>query len=670
MKQCPFCGTQWNGKGPCPSCGVKPETPEDDSLFRPPENGTAASSETPPEFEVKELLRWEPSPESEKPGENEPEEEGEVPVSEKSEEGSLRPRRRFKRWQKLTAAAVAVVIVVTAAVVKLWPQSQALPAEPAFFVQDDTLMVLPAAGKPQQVTEYLKDMEYHLWASPDQKSFVWLDSEKASLKLLPPQGEAITMPKTPNNTPIFSKDSRYLYYSSYDGGNESVLYQYEIATGEEQKVGVGSTEMVQENGSLIAVNDYSHFAIYDVKTLEEKLSQDTRVIWMRFAGDQLYYLEQAGDDLYTCRLCCWQDGQTEVLMENVKEPLQTTDGILYLLCPSGEEVSMYDLVENDMGTKGEAIMSKLEGQTTRIPDKSLYYFKDGELHLMGEKLGKYAFVEINQGALVTTIQYQSPEETKFSLAQIMGAYGTNGDILLSDVAAYMDNHWPSESSLDYLAIGGRLVHLPENVPQAPYAFRVAGDWMCIYNRSNEASECGLWMGRIEGEEVVSQNFYTVSDIDNFVVIPQGKLYYWGGQGGQFVGPIYENGVPIVTDANLPNIQVAEDGTLYFLSGSSASPTLKRIAQGNLEMLAENVNQFTAFTRDYALYLQPREDTGWDLFAYQNGGTAVVAEQVSSLLPIVQSYPQLLSPYSYSGNIVFEGMGGVDNSIDVTTEIVG
>ena len=52
MQQCPFCGTQWSGSGPCPGCGLEPETPRDDAMFRPPENDPKAPQEPPPEFEV------------------------------------------------------------------------------------------------------------------------------------------------------------------------------------------------------------------------------------------------------------------------------------------------------------------------------------------------------------------------------------------------------------------------------------------------------------------------------------------------------------------------------------------------------------------------------------------------------------------------------------------
>ena len=672
MKKCPDCGAPWNGKEPCPSCGAKPEDFQNDHLFQPPEEGGEMLAEPPPEFDAEELLRWEPSPDpaSAEPEEETLEEEEEDSLPEETEEEPLRPQSRFKRWQKITAAAVAAAVVITAAAVTLWPHPQTLPEEPAFFVQNNTLMALPVGGEPQEVAPYVEAMEYDMWVSPDQKSVVWLDRQDLRFYMDPPEGEAFQLPNQNfTSYPLFSQDSRYMYYSTAGENYENTLYRYEMETGEEREVGAGSAENLKENGSLIAAYGYTNFSVYDAETLEQKWSQDTRVVWADFMGDQLYYLEQAGNDLNIYRLCRWQEDQPEVLMEDVRNPLMTTDGILYLSCPSGKEIPMCDLIENDMGSKGQTILEQLEGETVRIPDESLYCFQNGQLRYMGEKLERHAFPEVGNGILARTVTYQPPEETTFSLAQIMGACKNSGEFLAADVASYMSGGWPEESSLDYVGLNGRLFRLPDDVPQSPGTFRTAGDWICIYNSSDELSECGLWLGHIQGEEIVYENFYMVSDISNFVVTAQGDLYYWGGQGGTFVGPIYKNGVPIITNANLQNVQATEDGAVYFLSGSSASATLNRVYQGNLEVLAEGVNNFNAYTGDYALYLQSREDSGWDLYRYQGGKTAIVAEQVDSLLPVTtQAYPQLMSPYSDVGSMGAETYGGVDGS-GVTTGIV-
>lgn len=668
MKQCPFCGTQWNGKGPCPSCGVKPETPEDDSLFRPPENGTADSSETPPEFEVKELLRWEPSPESEKPGKDDPEQEEEDGVPEGSEEGSLRPRRRFKRWQKLTAAAVAVVIVVTAAAVKLWPQSQALPAEPAFFVQDDTLMALPAGEAPKAITPYIDGMEYNLWPSPDQKSFAWMDEQELFLKLLPPEGETVSLQELSCGYSNFSQDGKYFYYSCYETDEkEAVLYRYDIASGKKQEVGVvhGYSPCFWENGSLLVTQSASTMGIYDADILEEEWSGDLYAKAVMLSGNTVYYVEQTEDGY---RLCQWQDGKMEVLLENLVSYAKMVDGSLYLVCWTGEEVPISDLLENDMGADGEKVMQMMEGRTMRVPDASLYHLSDEGLQFMGENLGIYPFGGEMKFTLIQTLAYQPLEETTFSLSEIMGFYEGISDIQPQNVIQHITSTWPKESSVDYMAINGKMLRLPENKPQTPYTQKVGGDWVCIYNPSQEVSACGLWLGRIEGEEIVYQDFYMtpnlVPNFMGFTVTPAGRLYYWGDANGMSIRPIYENGVPIVTNADLQSVQTTDDGGLYFLSGSSSSWTLNRIVDGKMEAIAENVKDFIPYTRDYALCLQKREDKGYDLLACNRGNqTTVVAEQVEVLLRPMQNqmYP-LASPYGNSA-------GGVDDS-EVTTEMVG
>lgn len=668
MKTCPFCGTQWNGKGPCPSCGVKPEIPQDDSLFRPPEDGdTAASSETPPEFEVKELLRWEPSPEPEELEKDDPEQEEEDGIPEESEEGALHPRKRFKRWQKLTAAAVVVAIVATAAAVKLWPQSQALPAESAFFVQDGTLMALPAGGEPQTITPYIDEMEYNLWTSPDQKSFAWMDDQESLLKLLPPEGETVSLQELPCGYSDFSKDGNYFYYSCYETDQkEAVLYQYDIASGKKQKVGLvhGYSPCFWENGSLLVTQSASTMGIYDANTLEQKWQEDLYASAVMLSGNTVYYVDQTENGY---RLCQWQDGKVEVLLENLVSYAKMADGSLYLVCWTGEEVLISDLLENDMGADGEKVMQMMEGRTMRVPDAALYYLNDNGLQFMGENLGICSFGGEIESTLATTLQYQPLEETAFSLSEIMGFYEGASDIYPQNIIQHITSTWPKEASADYVAVNGKKLRLPENKPEQPYVLMVEGDWVCIYNLSNETSTCGLWLGHIEGEDVVYQDFYMtpnlVSSFMGFTVTPAGKLYYWGDADGMSIGPIYENGVPIVTDADLQSVQFTDDGAVYFLNGSSSSWTLNRIVDGKMEAIAENIKDFIPYTRDYALCLQNRKDKGYDLLACNGGNqTTVVAEQVELLLrPMQNQMYTLASTYA-------NGLGGVDGS-EVTTEIV-
>ena len=119
MQQCPFCGTKWSGSGPCPGCGLEPETPRDDSMFRPPEDGGKPIQEVSPEFDVEKILRWEPSPEgSDSQAEEAPEGEA-APLEDESEEEGETLKKPLKRWQKLVMAAVAVVVAAALAVIVL-----------------------------------------------------------------------------------------------------------------------------------------------------------------------------------------------------------------------------------------------------------------------------------------------------------------------------------------------------------------------------------------------------------------------------------------------------------------------------------------------------------------------------------------------------------------------
>lgn len=662
MKQCPFCGTKWQGNGPCPGCGLEPEVPRDDAMFRPPEDGEKHSQETPPEFEVEELLRWEPSDSDAGEAEEDSPEEKEEPFPEEGEEEeALTPHRRWKRWQKLTMAVVAVV-VVAALVVRLWPQSPALPTKSTFFVQNNTLMALTAGGEPQKFAPYVESMEYDMYTSPDQKSVMWLDRQDLTFYVQSMEGEAVPLEKGLTAYPKFSEDSRYLYYSVGDG-NDEILYRYELATGQKQKVGPGTSDSLWFGDSLLAVNnsDSSSLAIYDANTLEQQWTNQAPLSVAGFDNGKLYYLEQV-EPYYSYRLCCWQNGQVNVLLEDVAQCVPT-DGALYFMCRTGEEVPLTDLMDNDAGTDGEEILEKLEDQTVRTPNFSLYCLQDGALTLLGKNLSVYYFGTDMDATLASVLTYQPVRETRFSLQRMMGIYGDDQESVVNNLKNYVSTIWPHESSLQYLVKDGKLFSLPEDVPQDPRYIQTAGDWMCFYHYTDIAAERGLWLGKIQGDKVVSQGFYPVTDINQFLLTPEGKVYYWSGQGNQFVGAVYENGVPLVTNVNLQNVQTTDDGALYFLSGSAAFWTLNRIADGQLETVAQNIEDFSAYTRDYAVCLQNREDqTGYDLLACEGGGQPrVVAQQVDALLQPEKNRMQIV----HSSTV-----GGVSGYEYVTTDAVG
>lgn len=660
MKSCPFCKNRREGSGPCPVCGAAPETCRDDALFRPPEDGVKLPQETPPDFQVEELMRWKPSAEPESPGE-----EGTAPLETEGaeetggmEESSQPLKKPRKRWKKLAVAAAVTAAAVAALVIGLWPQPQAMPENVGFYVKDQILMALPADGEPRQLAEYSLGMEYTLWTSPDRKTILWQDAEAGGLKLLSPEGNVTFLEKGLYAPPQFSKDGRYLYYSAQGEEGSGELYQYDLAEEKEQKVGPGSSEYLWEDGSLLAVYGES-LTIYDAVTLEEKWSQNIPTKVIGFFGGKLYYLEQEDN---AARLCSWQDGQTEVLLKDISEIFDATDGSLYLLCWTGEKVAVSDVVENDLGAEGETLMKTLEGMTMRTPNTQLYHFKDGALAFLGEDMRVMNFREKSDSVLVKTFQYQTVEETSFLLSEIAETFGGDSKTLQAQMDYYAYFMWPGESSVQYLAREGRLFSLPKDAPQSPDAFQIQGNRVCIHNRGEKASEWGLWVGKLEEDAVASEAFYPIPYTVGFALTSDEKLYYWTGDSDQFVGTLYEDGVPLVSGVNMQQVQFTKDGAVYFLTSNSGWE-LNRLYQGKMEKLASNVESFVAYTGEYALCLQNRQDSGRDLLRCESGNqTSVAVEWVDSLL-LTEDAPSYLVSY-------YMGSSGSMDSSDVITDITG
>ena len=637
MQQCPFCGTQWSGSGPCPGCGLEPETPRDDAMFRPPEDGGKTSRETQPEFDVEKILRWEPSPEAgASPEATQGQEEEAASLEDSAEEEEKPLKSPLKRWQKLLIAAVAVV-VVAALVVRLWPQTPALPQDPAFFVQDKTLMMLPAGGEPQQVTEYAVDLENNLHISPDHKSIAWTEPGVSIARLLPAAGEKIkSWEKRYADSPRFSQDGKYLYLSMVDDedSDSQALWRYEIASGEEQKIGPLYWDYFVENGTLVAALDGTHLTVYDSQTGEEKWSQEADVRWMKLFDDRLYFAVVGQE---TSQLCCWQDGQVEVLLENIDCLYTREDDVVYIQCYQEDPVPATEMIKNDVGgADGQSMMKELENLEIHSPGRTLYCFDGQELHLLGEDQRLYFFNYVSQNAAISSVKYPPAEEVKgtLSLSEVYDVWMEQGSL----VPSQLESLWPCESSLDYVAIKEKLFRLPEDVLQEPYTMQIEGDWVCFYDMEENI----LWVGKIEGENVTPKDSFIFQETMNFIMTPEGNLYYWGVNS---IGPLFENGVPITAQAHLQSIQCTKDGALYFLEGTSAYAfTLNRVYQGKREQIAEKVKDFTAYTRDYAVFVQYRQDEEdtLDLLTYTAGkGTSLAAEGVEDVLPAVieQEEPQ-------------------------------
>lgn len=662
MKQCPFCGAQWNGKGSCPNCGVNPEVIRDESLFRPPKDGAGIWQEPPPEFEVEKLLQWVPPPQPEKPtGEAMAEEEEASSVPEEPEEIPQCSPDRFKPWQKRTAAAVAVAVVVTAVAVKLWPQPQALPEEPAFFVQDNTLMALPAGGKPQMLDVYYQGVEESIEISPDHQSVAWV--QNGVLKTAIPEEEMTFFSKTPAYAPRFSTDGRFLYCIVSEE-NESVLYQMDIASKQERRVGPVGYGSYWENSSLLVIQGDGQLTIYNVDTLEEMDTLEIEGMAVSLFENRMYYIENMADAAKGMQLCCWQNGETMVALENISSCSLNADGSAYMACyqKEGEPVFIAELMKNDMGAEGEAFLKSLEGKTIPSPNRCLYYFTGSALRPMGENLALLLSPQTisqrteNERMMVSSPGYVPVEKIKgtYSLSEL---YELVMDVPDLSFSAYITGQWPQENPVNFMAVEEKLFRLPEDSLPNPIDFRSAGDWTCLYQLGGQGiAQPTLWAGKLEGDHVSYQNSYSLPEtgVTDFIITPEGDLYYWEGQ---YTASLYANGVKISDEVVPESIQYTHDGAVYFLEGVYADKlTLCRIYGGKREELARNITAYISYTRNYAVCLQNREDQkGYDLLVCTGENeNQLVAEQVDSLV-----YPE-------RNQIT---VGGVDNS-GVTTNIVG
>ncbi len=618
MKQCPFCGTSWDGQGPCPSCGIASDSPSgDDSLFRRPENGELPPpSEPEKDFPVEELLQWsappQPDPEEETPAP--------PPVNEEETEGNTpHAPKKLKLWQKITAGVVVLALIITAAI-QLWPRSVSLPEEPAFFVQDGMMMALPAGGEPRQIAPYTTDMENYLQVSPDQKNFAWIESETNMLKLQPPQGETLSFGKTPIWFYEFSQNGKFLYYQVDETGGENlVLYQYNLETKEDKKVGpVGTNWGMLENENMLVIDSDPGFVIYDPDTLTQLESESIDATSIMLSENQLYYFKREEESKSFCK---WQDGKSEVILDEILNIYHSEDGTMYFICYRGDPVPITDLIQNDLpGEEGEEMLRQMEGVTVPSAQRAVYYFDGSEIHHLGDDLDFSVPVgEKDQAALLSRLQYPTMEEMRetLSLSSLRMILSVMNSVDSEYAESYpqmyvLESYYPSAKEPAFVAVQEKLYPLSENTLEYPKLFQRAGDWVCAYNTGSDASKSGLWLGKLEEDAVVSQSFIQTTDVTKFYLTPQGRLYY---SLGSYLGKLYENDEVIAKNINKEQIQFTEDGTLYFLSDFSGGGwTLNRVLDGKMEKVAENVANFSAYTRDYVLFVKVRQDNGYDLFS--------------------------------------------------------
>ncbi len=584
----------------------------------------------------------------------------EMPTEETApEQGAM--RRTKKRWPIL---AVAVVVVAVAAVF-LWqlllppPQEQAM--SPAFYVQEDVLYMLPVDGEAQRIGPYEQGMENLIQLSPDCKSVAWVEEDL--VQLLTPQGKYTASP--PSYYCLFSQDGKYLYYPVNNGeasNGRRLLYQMNVATGEERKVGLCDDFYFMDSDSLLVVFQGGEWVMYHPHTLEKigSAKADTRVLTV--LDDRLFLLEETDDPESGVRLKYWRNGQEETVLENVTDYQVNEDGSCYFSCypENSEPVLITDLLDHDMGNKGETFLQSLEGKTVRSPSRYLYYFDKGNLTPIGE-------YEVCQTILSSGIQipsslvcapnYLPVEEAKGSISQkrLYDLVSNNPD---AGVEYYVLTQWQRDDPVFFAAQKEKLYRLPLDAEQISTNMEISGDYVAVYQSYNDPV---VWLGKIQGDEVVQQEQYftPTNGITDYVVTPQGDLYYWEGE---YTANLYHNGKRICDEGKPGTISAAKDASssesVYFLHGLMSSKlTLSRVIQGETEDLAENVTQYIPYSDNHVVFLQNRGDRGNALFLYTGPEqeNRLIAENVDALFLLGQAWD------------VQGPIGGVDNS-DVTTSI--
>lgn len=670
MKKCPFCGIEWTGEGPCPNCGMQSEKESrDDSLFRRPEGENPVRQPLEKEFSVEELFQ--PTPQAE-PDQND-EKSSESPIENESiPDGHNIPnenegitvvkseRQSMKLWQKVVAAVVLLAVIITAAV-QLWSRPPVLPEDPAFYIQNDMLMSLFAGDEPQAVAEYSEaysaGIDNTLQVSPDKKTFSWINLDNGKINVKSSGSEAVEMEHSASWYPFFSEDGKFLYYYAENENGEVILYQYGIETQTAQKVcaleASGNNYLSQDG--LLAVSSGGQLTVYEEKTLSQKWSQKINAIPVSISQNKLYYKEEMEESY---RLCCWNGNQTESLLEEIVYSYQLSNGTMYFLCAKDEWTPLSELIENDVSEN--ELKEDPDEILVRSPQRTLYYFDGVQVHKLGDSMTINVSSESDNAIVTASLVYKEPEEVKKEvklssiLQDLQYTSGTN-------IADYMESIWPIEAETYFVTRGKKLYQLPEDVP-FPQSFKICGDWICLFT-SYFGSTKGLWRGRLEGQEVISQESYKIDDLVDYEVTPDGTVYYWTGQS---VGDVYKNGTLLAEDINASSIQVTDDGVLYYLGDYAVGGegwTLNRYQNEEFQQLAQGVTDFVAYTQDYVLFLQLREDRGWDLYSSIGENTPMlVAENVDKLVHMLSLKPTPL---------IGSSIGGVDSyyDTDITIEMV-
>ena len=364
--------------------------------------------------------------------------------------------------------------------------------------------------------------------------------------------------------------------------------------------------------------------VLDQNTLAKVWFIEGDVIPLSVFHNRVYYAEKLENSY---RLCCREGNQTQTLLEGIVYSYQQENGMLYFLCSEGDEIPLSQLVNMDVSSDLSGF--DVENIQVRSPEKSLYCFDGSRVSKLGENLLIYPDEEIDNTMLAASVQYDKPEEVKkkLSLSALLDDYQQTSS---GNLAQYVEENWPFTMEDWFVVTGNACYRLPEGLSILPGQYQVSGDWICVYTQKETSSENGFWIGRLEKGEAVETNWIPAEEAMGFELTEEGILYYWNEL---HTGSLYKDGVKLDEEINLTEIQVTEDGTLYYLSNQTSEGwTLNRYIQEQPKELAQNVSDYTACTRDYVIYLQLREDGDWDLYSRTSDQLpTLVAEEVSVLI---------------------------------------
>lgn len=630
--KCRNCSTEFpDNLRQCPTCGQ--QRPEDDLFRRPEEDKSPAPASEPdesPAFSFS-ISRQEPQPsKAEEIPEAEEEEDSEKssPFSEASQPDSKQKKLSWKPWQKITAAAL-ILILVAVSIFLLWPRSANLPTETLLYKKNGALMAFVPGQEPWTITTEPGNISnYSMKQVPEGQGLIWEHVSTGGLYYQPIGGERVEIAAENAGAPKLSSNGKYIYYETYRDGNTDALHQYRISDGQNRTImdgGKFNSWYLWQDGSKIVISLSGTIEIIDAETLG--------VLWTREGvtytlpgvyTNALYFLVDR-------ELWCWDSESEEEkkLLDGFMTYYLTEDGALYCQVSIGTQIALSELLENDLpGDEGEALLKKAEGIMVTTPESALYYYDGGEPVKLGENL-RLSRAGNSETLLAISIDYAA--EYKMPLSEMKESLDMMGGEEYME-AAVVPN-WPYEVGTTSLLLQGKTYELtlPEELSGSIALMEIVGDHVVAAVRAEDSAQSGIWVGKIQDGAIVDDAVYPNLPVMGYQLTESGDLYYWVDES---IGPLYLNGEVLEEEVNVAEIQYTEDGALYYLAEPSGKGwTLKCRTDGQIRELAKQVADYMAYTRDFAYYLSI-EDNGMNLMSStRQGAPEVIDRQVDSLYEI-------------------------------------